>query len=1103
MKKAIASIYISLFVCLLLSAQTSKQVPIDIQKTQAILVGKTPPLKELVPLKGLSPEKKAASKKRKKKIVDNFNGRTPAQVNNLNALPQGVDPLRQTGSNNAGIIIDPMVNIDGMDETLAGVRPPDPSGDIGKDYYVQMVNATYFQVFDKLGNEVTAPIAANTIWASIGFSSEGDPIVIYDQEAERWIITEFPNGNTLLFAISETSDPMGSWFAYNFGTPSFPDYPKYSIWNNAYTVTTNEGSSAVYFIDRAAMLDGNLSVDILRTSLPSVNGSPGFFVASPVDWTGMTPPVNEANPMVVRLNDDAWGDSPQDQIDMYTFDLDWDEPTNSVLTLTEIVTAPFDSNPCSAVGGGFACIPEMGGSGLDGLTEVIMHQVHYRNFGTHESIVLNFIVDATAGDNVSGIRWMELRRNCDSPDDWFVYQEGTYAPDDGLHRFMGGIAMDGDGNIGLAYAVSSPNTFAGLRMTGRKAGDPLGQLTIDEYEITQGFSANANDRYGDYSQMTVDPFNDQTFWFTAEYRKANGWGTKIVSFEIEKDEKNIGPIALVNPQTGLDLTTTETVSVSIKNFGSADQTVYDLGYILDTEAPVIESVNTTIPAGDSYIYNFATTADLSALGDHTFILFSGLEDDENIYNDTVCFVMTHLGRNDASITDIQGLEVGICSDTKDITIELTNSGTENLTSATISIELNSTVIETINWTGNLAFEESEIINATLIDLLNGMNSISVTSSMPNGVADEVSNNDNFMRTFDAITEGIEIAFELVTDDYPNETTWSLADEDGNPLYNGGPYQEDFTTYTETWCLSPDACYTFVINDGYGDGICCSFGDGSYTLFGPLGNTIATGGEFGDSETAEFCPSSACQMSADIAISPETATGAADGALLISPLNGMGPYLYSINGGTDFQDSNIFENLPAGDYDVIIQGAADCYYEETVTVPLCMLSFSATISHATEGNNNDGSIEIIAANGTPPYEYSLDGNSFQFDPLYPDLQSGEYVIIVRDANGCQISEVVEVLLITSAEEITVGQSIEVLPNPNNGIFTINITGLNKAETFLRLNIYDSAGKFIYTHQLVRYDDTYTGMLSLVAYPAGVYYIRFLDKNINRMVRVIKN
>ncbi len=1080
---------------------------VDVQVTYAEYLGKTPPLRNLVPMAPADPTKRALNKANRKEIF-NFAGRGKYTAVNPNALPQGEDIVRQTSinTNHSIIPVEPLVNIDGMSDSNFGGNPPDPSIDVGKDYVLQMMNATLMQVRDKEGNAVSNPIAANTIWSQVGFTSAGDPIVMFDQEAERWIITEFPSGNQLLFAISETSDPLGSWMAWNFATPNFPDYPKYSIWPNAYCVTTNEqGPSTLpnYFIDREAILNGDASVTIQRVTIPGVGSGPGFQVSTPVDWTGPIAPPAGANPMILNLNDDAWsGAITEDRIVVSTFDIDFDNSSNTTVTTTLVPTAPFDTNPCSVSGFGFSCIPQAGGGGLDGLPEVIMNQVHYRNFGSYEAMVLNFITDATAGSNVSGIRWVEMRRT--TGEDWSVYQEGTFAPDDGLDRFMAGICMDGSGNIGLAYNISGDDINVGVAFTGRRASDPLGQMTVDEYILAEGENPiSSGARFGDYSHMSIDPTNDRTFWFTAQYAEGGGWSTRIAAFELRRDTTDLGPTVLVTPQSDPNLGAAETVTFQVKNFGLDTQSVFQVGYIFENGTPVVETVNSTLLPDSLYTHTFATPVDMSTIGDYEFKLFTSLAEDQAVLNDTLRTVVSKLSRNDAGISDVVGLEGVNCGEMLPATLVLTNFGTDTLFSATININFNGADLDPIDWVGTLLPGESEIINIVLDNILNGTNTVIASTSLPNGVMDEIQLNDSFTRNFEAITNGVEITLELLTDNFPAETTWEVTDLTGNVLYTGGPYSQQATLIEESFCLDPTACYNFTIFDSYGDGICCGFGIGNYSIVDEDGlELLSSTGEFGSSETNGFCATFMCSVAANFTYAPETEPGNEDGVIMIEVTSGVGPFQYSIDGGATFQSSNTFSNLASGDYNVVIIDDAECDFTALATVPLCALDVMASVTSENDDNGN-GSISLTASNGSAPFQYSIDGgDNFQFSSIFANLPAGVYNVVVRDGLGCRAELEVTIDQIVPTSEINFGHIVEILPNPTEGVARINVRGLNQSSVFLKYEVFDVAGKRIQTSQLTRYDDTFTGQLSLVNYPGGTYYIRFENKEIKQLLRLVK-
>lgn len=1093
-----------------LNAQsTTELVEVDVQVTYANHIGTTPPIRHLIPLPETDAEKRKKAKSNRKP-PQNFIGRGKHAPYNPNALPQGTDPVRQYSSyRNNSIAVEPLVNMEGLSANFGS--PHDPTGDVGRDYYLQAINATRLGVFDKEGNMVGNSFAANTIWSSLGFSSAGDPIILYDQEVDRWIITEFPNGNQLLVAVSQTSDPLGSWDAYNFGTPNFPDYPKYGVWSNAYSVTTNEGGSSnlpSYFIDREALLNGDDIVMIQRINLPGIGeGGPGFFVATPVDWSGLTPPPATQGPMVLRMNDDAWGVAAQDQIDVFSIDLDWDNPDNTTVSSTSVVTAPYDSNPCSVSGFGFQCVPQGGSTtGLDGLPETILNQAHYRNFGTHEALVFTFIVDATAGQDLSGMRWMEFRRL--PGETWTVYQEGTYAPEDGLDRYAGSIAMDGFGNIALGYAASSEEEFVSIRYTGRRSTDPLGEMTIDEYVAADGINTiNSFGRFGDYSHMAIDPINDRTFWFTGEYggNGSNNATTRIVAFEIRVDTTDIAVSALLSPQNAPDLTANETVQIEVANYGLDTQSVFKVGYIFEDQPAVIEDVNFVLEPDSVYLHTFTPTVDMSLVDDYNLKVFTSLEADQDISNDTVRTVISRLPRWDAGITAIDGISDVICSDSTNASLSLTNFGTLPLNSVTITVNLNEEAFQTIEWTGTLSPGTTEVIPIALTGIISGDNEVSAFTSMPNGEMDEITANDGFSRSFSALPTGVIVTLELTTDFYPDETTWRVEDENGNLIYSGGPYSGQFTLYEEEWCLDPEACYTFTIFDAYGDGICCDFGEGGYMIVDEEGLPLLTStGEFANLEVKEFCATFVCMLAVDVDISPEGADGTLDGVIMLTPANGVGPFQYSIDGGETFQANNMFTGLAAGEYDIVVQGAADCLFETTVTVPTCALDITAEAMNESTPNAADGRITITASNGQPPFSYSINGGTtFQNNGNFEGLSMGTYQIVVQDALGCEATGEIILDVQTDAREQFYGQSIEVFPNPTKDLFRINIKGLDFQEPFLYLEILNETGQRIQNGNLVIYDGEYTGLFTLEPYPAGVYYVRFLNDEVKRMVRVIKN
>ncbi|HET6546487.1 MAG TPA: hypothetical protein VFG55_07070, partial [Rhodanobacteraceae bacterium] len=439
----------------------------------------------------------------------------------------------------------PLVNQEG--QPYNGVFPPDPGGDVGGGFYVQNINGqagsqyTIYNVSD--GSVAAGPFNMDNLAAG-GPCANGfcDGIVVFDQLAQRWLLTEFAtSGNNLCLYLSADSNPVTTtWTRYTFTTPSFPDYAKYGVWPDAYYVGTNIGT-AVYAIDRTAMLAGNPAT-LQRKTVPPLSGL-GFQMVVPASVNGMTPPPAGSPGIFVRDNDDernsaGSNDPNNDFIELFMMHADFTTPANTTITgPIRINESEFDSE--FTVPFGFGAIHQPGTSQLiDPLLEVMMFPFHYRNFGDHETLVGNHVTQVQTG-NIAGIRWIELRRDSGDPD-WSLYQEGTYSPadPDGItSRWMGAIGMDSAGDIALGYSVAraDPAVYPGLRYVGRMDGDPLGVMTAPETSLVEGGSSQTqNDRWGDYFQMGIDPDDGCTFWFTGEYEPAGGtWSTRIGSFKFD------------------------------------------------------------------------------------------------------------------------------------------------------------------------------------------------------------------------------------------------------------------------------------------------------------------------------------------------------------------------------------------------------------------------------------------------------------------------------------------------------------------------------------------------------------------------------------------
>lgn len=1008
-----------------LFAQAKKVENINVSTTKVVFLGKTQPLVDLIEKQATSKEKKDKFKK-DKKGPDNFRNRLGHNnVTKPELEHQGVDPVWQSSHSRKLMSTEPLVNIDGLSSNFGS--PHDPTLSVGLDYVLQSINATRVGVWDKEGNQVTQ-FNMNTLWSELGASSAGDPIILFDQEASQWMLTEFTDPANLLIAISETSDPLGSYYAYTFSTPSFPDYPKYGIWSDHYVVTSNEGGSGTltqYFIERDSLLIG-AEARMQQVVVSGTNGSEqGFITSTPIDWEGKTRPV-DPRPVVVKLNDSSWGEVAEDAVEMYRFIINYEDDNLTEVESLLINVAPYDSYPCASTGFGFACIPQPGGQGLDGLPEIIMHAAQYRNFDTHESIVLSFVTDVSDGLDHAGARWMELRKS--GTDDWSVYQESSYAPDDN-HRFMPGVAIDRKGNIGMAYNISSDSVFAGIRYTGRYANDPLGEMTLPEVSVIEGLSTlNSGGRFADYSHIAVDPVDESTFWFTSEYAGPSGSSlTRIVSFQLSQDSFDLALRAIVNPNSSFDLTNTESVEVEVVNAGINTAQAYDITFSLGGMQIETMTITDPLASGEIRTHTFVNTIDLSAIGDYDLSATVILANDQNPNNDTATKTVSQRTEIDATLA-ISGPST-TCNIANLISITIGNQGGLTLTDATIDFYLNGMIVDTEEWSGNLDFGDSETFDFLLSNIPAGQNEYEIILTHAGG-EDFTPNNNTVNYSLNSIGADGLVNLLILTDEYPDETSWFIYEEGNNePIITGGNYNAEFTLITEELCLDPNACYTFEITDSYGDGICCGFGEGNYGLYNAQGQPIFTStGEFGNSEITNFCTNDVeCAIVATVEVQDVGVDGSL-GTIMVTPSGGVAPYSYSIDDGITTQESNIFDGLTAGDYEITIY-SSDFTCEEVVAVTVGMISSTISV---------------------------LDNE-----------------IVIKST-----------------------------PNPNDGFFDLSIENYSSSEVFIQFNIHDTDGRLIQSRRMANYSGVYKTQVSLLEYPSGTYFIRFLDSNIDELVKIIK-
>lgn len=642
--------------------------------------GVTPPLMDIVPV---APDWNG--------IVKEVNPIRFRRAANDQRADAPLDPVVQVtgGSREA---VDILQNFTGtLNNEAGGFLPPDPSGAVGPNHYIEMVN-TAMEIFDLEGNSIWGPTMLDQIFPNAGNS--GDPIVLYDEQADVWFISQFQFDNTIRIGISQTPDPTGEWYWYSFQFPSFPDYPKYSVWTDGYYVSSNMGGTNTAAFEREKMIAGDPSAQAVLIQLPQ-QGTNGFRTALPVDLEGTDDPNRPA--MIINVNDDAWGTQDGDHLRIWEFDVDWDTPANSSLdVLTTIDVAEFDGVP---PGFGFSNVDQPGANNsLDAILDGLMFPAKFREFPTHQSLVVCHGVEVDNSGKI-GMRWYELRDGGQGAG-WTLYQQGTYSPDD-ESRWMGSIGIDAANNISMAYSVSSENEYPGLRFTGRYATDPLGEMTIDECVIVEGSGTQNANRWGDYAQMTVDPVQGFDFWFVGEFtRNATGnWGTQIASWRLQTPSAvDLGTISLLTPETG-SLTAAEVITAEVRNFGAETQTDFDVSYQINGGDVITEQYMGSLASGEVGVMEFATTADMSAYGDYEITVFTSIADDGWELNDAYTTIVTHLFPQDIGVVDvISPVTDQLLTDNEILTVVVENFGTVDISSYEIQFTVNGgpVVTETVS-----------------------------------------------------------------------------------------------------------------------------------------------------------------------------------------------------------------------------------------------------------------------------------------------------------------------------------------------------------------------------------------------------------------------
>ncbi|MEY3585152.1 MAG: hypothetical protein RLZZ243_216 [Bacteroidota bacterium] len=934
------------------------------------------------------------------------------------------------------------------------MSPPDPTVDADSNVVIESTNSGGGAVYRIFNKNTGATIVSSLTMQSLGGSAGlGDPIVLYYKPARRWFLTEFSSsGNKLLIHVSQTSNPQGAYYTYSFTCTSFPDYPKYGFCesSDAFVASTNQGGPpTVYAMKLSTMLTGATSPFIKTTIGYTLNGF-GFQSITPVDLEGDNAAPAGMKPLFIRHRDDEShsNGSPDsgtnDWIELWEMTINWTANTASVAKIQDVVIGEIDSKLCGLTS--FACIKQPGTTNtLDPLRETVMYKAPMRVFDDHQTILAALATDVDGADR-AGVRWVELRRasNVTTPT-WVNHQEGTYAPGTGTSRWMPAINIDKYGNIIVAYSTSSNTAgdFPSIKMTGRKPCDPLGQMTMPETTIIAGTSSKTGDtRWGDYHHMSIDDFDGKTFYFTGVYHNSQT-KTNVSAIRMNPDVLDASIANAFVPGTGTACGTSSQIGVIIEQTGTTSITSGVITWQVGSGA--ISAVNYT----SSQLNGVGTT-------DTIFVTVNGLVSGANTIN--------------FSTTTVNGIspDDNTCNDSKSISINVTGGS-----SITASMAINFFPTCTSN-NGQITLTATGGATPYSYSLNNGPSQSSpvFANLAPGSYTYTITENGGCsgFGSFNIppaaiITANLNQTATIICSGNTNAAI-SVSATGGQASYS---YSINGTNYQSSNSFS-------------------NLGAGTYTIYAQDAN-----GCIGSNTLTITQPAAIGINAVPTMIS---CAGLNNGQIFVSASGGSAPLTYSIN-GTTFVSGNTFNGLSAGTYTVTVKDANGCQqtFSTTITEPAPLSLTCAT----TVSNGSDGTITVTGTGGNLPYSYSMNGTNFYSGSLFSGLAIGTYTVYIKDANGCISST--EVTVNTSGLEEFGFSLIQLYPNPNKGVFELEIEGI--VGTNIEAKLFNVSGQLVSSFQLTAKDGKVKQTIEMSKkLAAGTYYLGLYNEQKTMVKQFIK-
>jgi hypothetical protein len=651
------------------------------------------------------------------------------------------------------------------------------------------------------------------------------------------------------------------------------------------------------------------------------------------------------------------------------------------------------------------------------------------------------------GNNRAGVRWLELRRPTGSTGAWSLYQEGTYAPGTTLNRWMPAINIDKYGNMMLAYSTSGSTApdYPSIQMTGRKACDPLGQMTLPEMIIKQGMSARtSNTRWGDYHHMCIDDFDGLTFYYTGDVMNSNNnIVTNVSAFKMNPDSLDLAILDAFTVQTGGICGTSTQIAVVVENRGANAVNTFTLSAQVGSTGASNQNYTSTNLGSYQQIDTIYITASGLIAGTNTILLqlsnVNSSGNDENTCNDAFNLAISVIGSTsvvvNASITQQPS-----CNATNG-EIQLLATGINS----PFTYSVNNSTPQSANTFANIgAGTYAYTVTDNQGCAVSGTFTIAATTTIAAAV----------VQTTSIACAGSQTANLVVTP-------------------SGGT-----------------APYSYSINNGadQASNTFNNLGAGTYTI-----GVIDANGCY---TTLSYIVTEPSPLNVNMIPTMISCNGASDGSLNCQVSGGTSPYLYALNGGAA-TSSAVFSNLTAGAYTLTAIDANGCpqSFTSTITEPTALaLSASTTVS-----NGNDGTIALTASGGNSPYTYSMDGQTYYSGSFFASLAIGTYTCYVKDNNGCITT--IEVTVNSSSLSELSFELMTLYPNPNSGIFEVQIEGVVGAT--LDAKLFNSLGQQVSSFTIKAVDGKAKETIALSPkIAAGSYYLGIYDEGKGAVLQFIK-